>query len=178
MEQRNCCGRKAIHHHRSDKNPHQSWSNLQRESALHHPPDRGRDPLFSRASGSTALAVVCTHSAELGFYHEFEHDLSIVCNFIYSSRLKAGVCQCVTHRTTEPTVWQFCSPKRCYFPSVFRGLSKRKDMSKDFFTMDEKNRVAMALSPLKKPTGIKNHSMAKLILQVGTSGTPPKRATW
>ena len=36
-------------------------------------------------------------------------------------------------------------------------------MSKDFFTIDEKNSVAMVLSPLKKPTGIRNHSMAKII---------------
>ena len=139
MEQRNCCGRKAIHHHRADKNPHKRRSHSQWKSALHHPSDRGRVPLFSRASGSTALAVVCTHSAELGFCHEFEPDLSGVCHFIYSSRLKAGVCQCVTHRTAEPTVWQFCNPKRCYCPSVLRGLSKRKDIPKDFFTMGDNN---------------------------------------
>ena len=140
MEQRNCCGRKAIHHHRSDKNPHQSWSNLQRESALHHPPDRGRDPLFSRASRAAALDAICTHSAKLGFCLYFWHDLSIVRHFIYSSRLKAGVCQCVTHRTAEPTVSQICSPKRCYCPLVLRGLSKRKDMSKVFSLWMIKNK--------------------------------------
>ena len=76
---------KAIHHHRADQNPHQRWPNPQRESALHHPPDRGCDWLFSRASGAAALDAVCTHSAELGFCHEFEPDLSGVCHFICSS---------------------------------------------------------------------------------------------
>ena len=59
---------KAIHHHRADQNPHQRWSDLQRKPALHHPSDRGRDPLFSRASGASTLdAIRTTHSAEMGF---------------------------------------------------------------------------------------------------------------
>ena len=58
---------KAIHHHRANQNPHQRWSDLQWKPALHHPPDRGRDPLFSRASGTAALDTIRTHSAEMGF---------------------------------------------------------------------------------------------------------------
>ena len=131
-------GWKAIHHHRANPNPHQRGSCTERKSALHHPSDRGCDPLLSRASGAAALDAICTHSAEFGFCPEFEPDLSRVCQFFKASRLKAGVCQCVTHRTAEPTVSQICSPKRCYCPLVLRGLSKRKDMSKDFFTMEDK----------------------------------------
>ena len=74
-------GWKAIHHHRADHNPHQRWSYLQRESALHHPSDRGCDQLFSRASGAAALDEIYTHSTEFGFCHEFRHDLSRVCHF-------------------------------------------------------------------------------------------------
>ena len=58
---------KAIHHHRANQNPHQRWSYSERKSALHHPPDRGCDPLFSRASGTAALDTIRTHSAEMGF---------------------------------------------------------------------------------------------------------------
>ena len=142
MEQRNCCGRKAIHYHRTDQNSHQRWSDSQREPALHHPPDRGRDPLFSRTSRAAALDAICTHSAEFGFCLRFSmiwawFGQSML--FFKASRLKAGVCQCVTHRTAEPTVSQFCNPKRCYCPSVLRGLSKGKDMPKDFFTMGDNN---------------------------------------
>ena len=82
MERRNCCGRKAIHHHRANQNPHQRWSCSERKPTLHHPSDRGRDQLFSRASGAAALDAICTHSVEIGFYHEFEHDLSRVCEFL------------------------------------------------------------------------------------------------
>ena len=112
-------GGKAIHPHRADQNPHQRWSLLQRKPALHHPPDRGRDQLFSRASGAAALDAVCTHSAELGFCHEFESDLSIVCHFIYSSRLKSAVARVaadVLLRTAEPTGSQFFTRNQCYYP--------------------------------------------------------------
>ena len=78
MERQNCRGGKAIHHHRADQNPHQRWSLLQRKPALHHPSDRGRDQLFSRASGAAALDAICTHSAEMGFCPEFRHDLNRV----------------------------------------------------------------------------------------------------
>ena len=71
-------GWKAIHHHRADQNPHQRWSLPQRKPALHHPSDRGCDQLLSRASGAAALDVICTHSVEIGFYREFEPDLSRV----------------------------------------------------------------------------------------------------
>ena len=67
MERQNCRGGKAIHPHRADQNPHQRWSLLQRKPALHHPSDRGRDQLFSQASGAAALDAICTHSAEMGF---------------------------------------------------------------------------------------------------------------
>ena len=46
---------KAVHNHRIDQNPHQRWSDIQRKPALHHPSDRGRDQLFSRASRVAAL---------------------------------------------------------------------------------------------------------------------------
>ena len=82
MERQNCRGGKAIHHHRADQNPHQRWSLLQRKPALHHPSDRGRDQLFSRASGAAALDAICTHSAEMGFCPEFRHDLNRVCQFL------------------------------------------------------------------------------------------------
>ena len=75
-------GRKAIHHHWTDQNPHQRWSLPQRKPALHHPSDRGRDPVFSRASGSAALDAICTHSVGIGFYHKFEPDLSRVWHFL------------------------------------------------------------------------------------------------
>ena len=73
---------KAIHPHRADQNPHQRWSLLQRKPELHHPSDRGRDPVFSRASGSAALDAICTHSVGIGFYHKFEPDLSRVWHFL------------------------------------------------------------------------------------------------
>ena len=73
---------KAIHHHRANQNPHQRWSYSERKSALHHPPDRGCDPLFSRASGTAALDTIRTHSAEMGFWLEFEGDLTRVCQFL------------------------------------------------------------------------------------------------
>ena len=60
-------GWKAIHHHRADPNPYKKWSCPQRKPALHHPSDRGRDPLFSRASGASELDAIRTHSAEMGF---------------------------------------------------------------------------------------------------------------
>ena len=82
MEQQNCLGWKEIHHHRADQNPHQRWSDLQRKPALHHPSDRGCDQLFSRVSGAAALDAICTHSAEIGFWLEFERDLTIVCQFL------------------------------------------------------------------------------------------------
>ena len=58
------------------------WSCPQRKPALHHPSDRGCDPLFSRASGAAALDAICTHSAEFVFFLEFERDLSRVCQFL------------------------------------------------------------------------------------------------
>ena len=75
-------GWKAIHHHRADQNPHQRGSCTERKSALHHPSDRGCDPLFSRASGAAALDAICTHSDEMGFCHEFEPDLGRVWHFL------------------------------------------------------------------------------------------------
>ena len=81
MERQNCRGWKAIHYHRADKNPHQRWSDLQRKPALHHPSDRGRDPLFSRASGVAALDAICTHPTDFGFFLGFERNLSRVCQF-------------------------------------------------------------------------------------------------
>ena len=74
-------GWKAIHHNRADQNPHQRWPDLQRKPALHHPSDRGRNQLFSRASGTAALDAIPTHSAEFGFCLGFEHDLTRVCHF-------------------------------------------------------------------------------------------------
>ena len=82
MERQNCRGGKAIHPHRADQNPHQRWSLLQRKPALHHPSDRGRDQLFSRASGAAALDAICTHSADFGFRLGFEPDLGRVCEFL------------------------------------------------------------------------------------------------
>ena len=82
MERQYCRGGKAIHHHRADQNPHQKWSDLQRKSALHHLSDRGRDQLFSRASRTSPLDAICTHSAEIGFCHEFESDLGRVWHFL------------------------------------------------------------------------------------------------
>ena len=121
---------KAIHHHWADQNSYERWSLPQRKPALHHPPDRGCDPLFSRASRASALDAICTHSAELGFCHEFEPDLSIVCHFIYSSRLKSAVALVtadVLLRTAEPTVSQFFTRNQCYCPYAssanLRGLS-------------------------------------------------------
>ena len=122
MEQRNCCGRKAIHHHRADKNPHKRRTNPQWKPALHHPPHSGRNWLFSRASGAVALDAICTHSAELGFCLYFWHDLSIVCHFICSSRLKSAVARVaadVLLRTAEPTVSQFFTQNECYCPYAF-----------------------------------------------------------
>ena len=72
---------KAIHHHRADPNPYKKWSCPERKPALHHPSDRGCDPFLPRASGASALDAICTHSVEIGFYHEFEPDLSKVCQF-------------------------------------------------------------------------------------------------
>ena len=74
-------GWKAIHHHRADQNPHQRWSCPERKPALHHPSDRGCDPVFSRASRTLPLDAICTHSAEMGFCLEFEHDSGRVCQF-------------------------------------------------------------------------------------------------
>ena len=73
---------KAIHHHRADQNPHQRWSDLQWKPALHHLPDRGRDPLFSRASGASALDAIRTHSADFGFCLGFERGLTRVYQFL------------------------------------------------------------------------------------------------
>ena len=75
-------GWKAIHHHRADQNPHQRWSCPERESALHHPSYRGRDPLFSRASGASSLDAICTHSADIWFWLGFERGLTRVCQFL------------------------------------------------------------------------------------------------
>ena len=69
---------KAIHPHRADQNPHQRWSLLQRKPELHHPSDRGRDQLFSRASGAAALDAICTHSSDFIFCLGFESDLSVI----------------------------------------------------------------------------------------------------
>ena len=78
MERQNCRGGKAIHHHRTDQNPHQRWSCPEWKPALHHPSDRGRDQLFSRASGTAALDAIRT----FGFCHEFEPNLGRVCHFL------------------------------------------------------------------------------------------------
>ena len=56
-------GWKAIHHHRTNQNPHQRWSCPELKSALQHPSYRGCDQLFSRASGVAVLDAICTHSA-------------------------------------------------------------------------------------------------------------------
>ena len=112
-------GWKAIHHHRTDQNPYKKWSLPQRKPALHHPSDRGRDPLFSRASGAAALDAICTHSAEFVFCLEFERDLSRVCQFLQASRLKSAVALVtadVLLRTAEPTVSQFFTRNQCYYP--------------------------------------------------------------
>ena len=129
MEWQNCRKGKAIHHNRADQNPHQRWSDLQWKSALHHPSDRGRDQLFSRASGAAALDAICTHSAEIGFCHEFEPDLSRVCHFLWSSRLKSAVAlgtADVLLRTAEPTVSQFFTWNQCYYPYSVWGVYQRE----------------------------------------------------
>ena len=87
---------KAIHHHRTDQNPHQRWSDLQRKPALHHPPDRGCDQLFSRASRTSPLDAICTHSADFGFRLGFEPDLGRVCEFLMVKQVKVSrrPCRC------------------------------------------------------------------------------------
>ena len=73
---------KAIHHHRANQNPYERWSLPQRKPALHHPSDRGCDPLFSWTSGTAAVDAIRTHSAEFSFCLRFEPDLRRVCDFL------------------------------------------------------------------------------------------------
>ena len=52
--------------------------------------------------------------------------------FFKASRLKADVCQCVTHRTAEPTVSQFFQPKKVLLPLGFEGSIKEKGYTEGF----------------------------------------------
>ena len=116
-------GWKAIHHHRTDQNPHQRWSDLQRKSAVHHPSDWGCDPFLSRASGGCSirrnLYTFCWFRILPRFWAWFEPDLTRVCRIIWSSRLKSAVARVaadVLLRTAEPTVSQFFTRNQCYYP--------------------------------------------------------------
>ena len=71
-------GGKAVHHHRTDQNPHQRWSCPERKPALHHPSDWGCDPFLPRASEVAALDAICTHSVDFGICLGFECDLGLI----------------------------------------------------------------------------------------------------
>ena len=140
-------GWKAIHHHRTDQNPHQRWSDLQWKPALHHPSDRGRDQLFSRASGAEALDAFCTHSAEM----DFSPNLSVIWARFYQSmpilmvkQVKVSRRPCRGWRVTSDgraDRFAIFHPKWVLLPLCrLRGLSKRKDIPKDLFTMEDKKK--------------------------------------